>query len=232
MTTPAAPAKATPENPRTQANLQILGRLAEVGLDIAMALERQAKAAVAEAAPGDPSIDLDAMALGYARVSRAVRMCILLQARLIEGPQASAGGRKAMERRSLEADEHRETTRGVIEAAIEAEFGEGETAERLRAECAERLDAEPWDRMLERPVEEVLAGICGDLGLNWPLYRSHPWVRCAVQGYDAVERMRNGTFELFWHDRNGRWMSADTFEGAAEWNALHRPSDGPSADSS
>jgi len=191
----------------------MLGRLAEAGLEIAMALERRAKAAEPEEGAGDPSIDLDAVALGYSRVSRAVRLCILLQSRLIEGPEKSAKAKGPQpDPAKLKAD-----VLDVMEQVAEAVHGEGDGAERLKAECAERLDSEPWDALMDRPIEDILADICGGLGIDWPLYRTHPWVHHVLQQQDSARFWAEGRYELIWGDRDGKPMYANTFEGHAEW---------------
>src|ERR1700754_5120523 len=67
----------TPSDPVHDRQLQILGELAEIGLEVARAVG---------AAPG-PAGDL---ALAYARVSRAVRLPLMLQSQLIEDAAADA----------------------------------------------------------------------------------------------------------------------------------------------
>lgn len=69
-----------------QRQLAVLGRLAEAGLNIALAVERQATAAepATEAEPADTvQVVQGDVALAYGRVSRAVRLTIALQARLV-----------------------------------------------------------------------------------------------------------------------------------------------------
>src|SRR4051794_986315 len=71
----------------TQRQLAVLGRLAEAGLNVALAVERQALAAEA-ASPEAVQAPLPDLALAYGRVSRAVRLTIALQARLLTELQA------------------------------------------------------------------------------------------------------------------------------------------------
>ena len=75
--------------------LWVLGRLAEAGLNVALAIEQQATAAAeapdaAEPAPTpEPGRVVQGdVALAYARASRAVRLTVALQARLIKDLQA------------------------------------------------------------------------------------------------------------------------------------------------
>src|SRR4051794_27850697 len=75
--------------------LAVLGRLAEVGLNIALAVERQVMAletgAAEEGSPraGSPEAVqvVQGLALAYGRVSRAVRLTLALQSRLMKDLQ-------------------------------------------------------------------------------------------------------------------------------------------------
>jgi hypothetical protein len=75
-----APAGGAPDwaRPLVERLLHVLGELAELGLGVARAVECRARAA----GPGK-DIDLNGLSLAYDRVSRAVRMTIALQSRLI-----------------------------------------------------------------------------------------------------------------------------------------------------
>src|ERR1700761_2821340 len=64
---------------RIERQLEMLGELAELGLEVAQIVERRAKAVDA----GTSDADLQGVAMAYARVARAVRMTLLLQSRLI-----------------------------------------------------------------------------------------------------------------------------------------------------
>jgi hypothetical protein len=77
--------------------LLLLGRLAEAGLEVALACERQAKAAE----PGTGA-DLEGLARAYARACGRVRQAVMLQSRLVKaareaGSEAEAGARAAAE---------------------------------------------------------------------------------------------------------------------------------------
>src|ERR1700710_127081 len=97
MSATALPSEARPTpvaadwaQPMVEHQLQMLGRLAEAGLEIAVALEAQAK--------GGPAVVEGDIAMAYNRVARAVRQTIMLQSRLIEALQereTARAGRKA-----------------------------------------------------------------------------------------------------------------------------------------
>jgi hypothetical protein len=139
--------------PRVERQLQILDRLAEAGLEIALALEAQAK--------GGEAVVQGDVAMAFNRVARAVRQTIMLQSRLIEAAQdrkRAASGRRAAARASAAR---------LVRDAIEEEAGaDKERAERLAGEAAERLEREDFGDLLERPFGEVVAGLCRDLGLS------------------------------------------------------------------
>ncbi len=121
----------------------------------------EADRAAAAAAEGRQTVvaRAEAVAAAFARVSRSVRLTVLLAERIDRG---WARGRVADERQAMV---RRQVARGVGEAI--GREAEGERAERLReglAERLERLDAE--DALGERPAEEIIAAICRDLGLD------------------------------------------------------------------
>ena len=146
--------------PVVDRQLQILGRLAEAGLEIAVALEAQAK--------GGEAVVQGDLAMANNRVARAVRQTIMLQSRLIEALQDRE---KAAARASAAR-----IVRGVIE---DEGTSDTERAERLAAEAAERLRDEDFGDLLSRPFAEAVADICKDLGL------SPDWLRLAEDCYAA-----------------------------------------------
>jgi hypothetical protein len=178
----------------------MLDRLAEAGLEIVIALETRAKGAAS--APADDPVDLDAVALGYSRAARAVRLSILLHAKLIadrdDAARAAARQRGTEERAAqAEADDiarrleplyvHKFRIERVVERVAEAEHPDDEEeVDRLIAEAGDRLDDEDlYGDILQRPLGEMVALICRDLGL-------HPdWERLAGEAW-AVEEAEEG----------------------------------------
>jgi hypothetical protein len=186
--------------PMVERQLQVLGRLAEAGLEIAVALEAQAKG-------GEPVAEGD-LAMAYNRVARAVRQTVMLQARLIEALREQAegrAGRKAAARASATR-----LVRGVIGDGDDAlgdddGGGDAERAERLRAEAAERLEREDFGDLLARPFSEVVAGICRDLGLSpdWlTLAEDCAVAEAALRGEAeaAAEPEPSGPLKIRWLD--------------------------------
>ncbi len=101
----------------------------------------------------------EAVAAAFARVSRSIRLTILLAERLDRG-WAQGGGpddRKAMARRQI--------VRGVADA-IAAE-AEGKQAVQLTEALRERLEALDREAGIgDRPTEAIIAEICRSLGLD------------------------------------------------------------------
>jgi hypothetical protein len=170
--------------PRPQ-ELELLGRLAEIGLNIALAVERQATGQLAE---GEPPVAAD-VSLAYERVAKAVRLTILLQSKVI----ADLRHREAMAAHQRRRDEPleeaarqarkaagRERIEWIVARGIETEHDDNETIDRLYQEAVERLDDEDlYGTVLTRPVSEILADICRDLGLSpdWPSLAEEAWAR-------------------------------------------------------
>jgi len=175
--------------PLVEQQLESLGRLAEVGLQIAAGLEAQVKG-------GDQVVQGD-IAMAYARVARAVRQTIMLQSKLIEDLRAQElglAGRKAAARAGAA---------GLIGGVIDDERGSDK--ERLRAEAAERLRQEDFSDFLARPFEEAVAEIVRGLGLtpDWLALAQDCWsVEAALCGKagEGGDRAPTGPIEVRWLD--------------------------------
>lgn len=178
--------------------LWTLGRLAQAGLNIALSLEAQALAAqpgvAAEQGPqpcGRPvaaEVSLDRLppdpadlALAFTRVSRAVRMTVALQARLLKGDQ---GGDRPMackapappppETRSGRARRVATVVRRLVGEAQGDVFDAADLMERAH----ERLsDPDITGDLLDRPFADLVADICRDLGLSpdWAALANEAW---------------------------------------------------------
>jgi hypothetical protein len=157
--------------------LEVLGRLAEVGLQVALAAERQAQA--------DPdAAALQSIALAYSRVSRAVRLTLTLQAKLAKELQ-DAAETEAEEAQVLEPAYRRKfRVERIVERLIKAEHDNDEDIDRLTGEAGERLDDEDlYGDILSKPLGEIVALICKDLGLNpdWAKLAEQHWARAEIE---------------------------------------------------
>ena len=139
--------------PLVEGQVEALDELVEVGLKIARAIARQV-----DDADGEPLsvADLNAAAMAYARVARAVRQTMMLQDRLQSDRKAAAA----------KAADLRARVGRIVRRAIEDGQGDAEQVERLVREAAERLEQERYGDVLVRPIGEIVADICKDLGLS------------------------------------------------------------------
>ncbi len=139
---------------------RVLHELIDMGLDMARLVHGAAKAQVTEAAveveagPGvaDGSVAFD-------RLARAVRRTVALARRLDEPVRRAPDGaprRLAARRQILRA----------VEDVIQREAVDQDEEDGLNGELYERLDAPELDDELDcRPVAEIVADICRDLGI-------------------------------------------------------------------
>ncbi|CAN7482346.1 hypothetical protein LJR225_003334 [Phenylobacterium sp. LjRoot225] len=185
----AAPAGVGLPRALIERQLQVLGRLAEAGLNLALAIERQATTEeAAQVVEGDA-------ALAFARVSRAVRLTLALQSRAIKDLQAldqvAAGQLYAdrcnaeRERRQL-AKQRQDRVQRIVERVIGAEAADAAEVDRLADEACERLEHDDiYGDLTARPVGEIIARVCRDLGL------SPDWSRLAEEAW-AQDEIRSG----------------------------------------
>jgi hypothetical protein len=138
----------------------------------------------AEAADPASHADLHHLAMDFARVSRAVRLCFALQSRLIADFKAPPRARPANDEGDRDEDgdgrieviwsppgpDPRELRKDEIKAAVrdlvEGEALDREEVERLLARAGERLDTDDYLNLFGRPFADIIAQICADLGLS------------------------------------------------------------------
>lgn len=147
--------------------------------------------------------------MAYGRVARAVRQTILLQTRL-QAEQAAAAAR---------AGDVRVRVNRIVRRAIDAEHDGEERAERLAVEAAERLEQERYGDLLTRPVAEIIAVICGDLGLHpdWPdlehdIAAAQAIARGRAGDADAASDDETDSYRLYWLDDDGRPKPAPGYD--------------------
>ena len=184
--------------------IKALGELIGIGLKIARAIERRV-----EEPCGEPRslAELNAAAIAYARVARAVRQTILLRDALQGEQNASAAKTKDLRAR----------VGRIVRRVIEAEHEDAEQVERLASEAAERLEQEDFDALPVRPIREIIADICKDLALHpdWPglaeeLAAVEEIARSILGGGGAPEAAveDTGPWEVYWLDDEGRPIPA------------------------
>ena len=150
---------------RAERHLRVLQELADIGMELARAVKAQAL---------DPQADPAAAAelgLTFSRIARAVRQTVALEARLDRDRQTAAAERA--ERRVRQARDralqNKARVRDLVERAIDAGASDAATAEDLLLDLDERLeDADDLAGFADRPVAEIVARICRDLGVAPP----------------------------------------------------------------
>ncbi|OYX30721.1 MAG: hypothetical protein B7Y99_11285 [Caulobacterales bacterium 32-69-10] len=157
----------------------MLAELAEIGMEMARAAGRRA-CALAES---DEASGLDP-ALSYARAARAVRLTIALQSRLLSDLAALDGAETKA--RAAEAFKRRDRIHRRVETIIEAERADADEAEQLSSDVWERLTDADESAVLDRPIDEVVAQICQDLGLS-PMLAAQAWAAPAFTDADDEE---------------------------------------------
>jgi hypothetical protein len=165
-------------------DLQRLDELADYGRDIARAIAQRVQAAQ----PDQPVAELQAAAMAYARVARAVRLTVMLKARLAGAPaDAQTGSDTEANAADTEAEDVRKfRVERIIERVARARHADDEDeVDRLTTEAAERLDDDDlYGGVLERPMSELIALICRDLDLtlDWSRLAGEAWARQEIAG--------------------------------------------------
>jgi hypothetical protein len=170
-------------------HLQRLDQVIEAGMGMISALAAQVAGTGPQVVEGD-------VALAYSRFSRAVRQGILLQTHLLaepeEKPEREAKASRAkddddremtvtwLEPEQNKREGRRERVAQIVERMARSDGEPEETVERLYNEAAERLEMlDVYGDPAFRPISELVAEICRDLGLNpdWAVLATHPWAQ-------------------------------------------------------
>ena len=166
MTAAATPLEDAPPwaRPLLERQIAMAGQLAEGALELAMAVKDEA---LTPDGGVEPAV-LEGLTRAYARMARSTRLSLMLQDRLIKDLIAFDKGEAPDAGRDDRRDDVERIVRIIVDPQVPAEAGE-----RLVKEAAERLDRETLESaILSRPVRELAAMICKDLGLDpdaWPL---------------------------------------------------------------
>jgi hypothetical protein len=138
--------------------------------------------------PGD-------VALAYARVSRAVRLSLMLQARLIDDMKA-AEAKAADDRKDDDPKARAKLRVDTIVQRVSADQHAGEPVmhEWVLRESPERLnDEDVFGDILERPISESVARLCKQLGLDpdWAELAEELWAVREVESGHVGWPLRN-----------------------------------------
>jgi len=166
------------ERPQTALERQLarLERLAEAGMELVEALVAQAKGSVPKVEGGD-------VGLAFSRVSRAVRMAVLLHQQLIQGGVDPAEAARKAEAERKKAHVGR-AVRIVQRVAKDHCRVKPDMISAYAWEARERLeDDDIYGLVATRPVGELVALICRDLGLqpNWDALEQEAWAQAEIE---------------------------------------------------
>ena len=150
----------------------MLRELADIGMEIARAVQGEVRAraeVVDDEAAEAPKIVAD-LGLAFSRVSRAVRQTLALEERLEEGRLERQRVAKAAEEARSQADgEMAERAAKVKAKLMQLIHPDRERDHRWDDVPWETLNDDPDDDegfVSDRPAADVVAGVCGDLGLK------------------------------------------------------------------
>ncbi|HZZ32023.1 MAG TPA: hypothetical protein VFE10_08510 [Phenylobacterium sp.] len=139
--------------------MRMLAELAEIGMDLAREVRRQA---LDQAAEAPPSAD---QALSFSRIARAVRPTVALEARLAEDRLQGPSGRPILSvAERWRSARRKRQVRAIVGQVIEAEADNDYQHDRLLEDRNERLeDGDEEADFADRPIGELVARICRDL---------------------------------------------------------------------
>ncbi len=149
---------------RAEWRARTLRQLVLIGMDMARMLQDQAR----EIAATDPGVIGPDLSLRFHRISRSVRMSLALDAKLVSGFQAEMKARKAA----------RLTERKALAKEAVSRQVDRDTPDRdLHRERSDRIEREDLEDFAGKPVSEIIAIICADLGIvpDWQAWSLEPW---------------------------------------------------------
>jgi hypothetical protein len=190
-------------NPLLARRLAQLDRLAEAGLEIAEALASQAKGSGPQMVEGD-------VALAYARVSRAVRMAVMLQSRLSDEAERENAPQDP-------AQDHKARVKRIVGRILRTGYDgvRPDEYESCQREVAEYLDDDDaYGDVLSRPISELVAQVCEDLGLepDWESLALEPWALREIESGEVGKPLAERVLPSEQGRTRGSWplAKADT----------------------
>jgi hypothetical protein len=168
-----------PREARAWRRVEMLERLAEMGMQLSMDLCRRVGEGMSK---GEP-LEGAAVALEYSRLARAVRQTQALAARLDQDRDALAkmfaAERAAREKaREDRIEARRRAVRTAIRDAVNRAGGPQRKINLAFEALGERLeDPREDDDFADLPVSTLIARVCADIGVtpDWDLWKNEPW---------------------------------------------------------
>lgn len=154
---------------RAQHRFEVLRELTDIGMELARDVRRQALG------PAEPEAQPIDYSLRFGRIARAVRQTLALQERF--DSEHRARREKIEKERAVDAGVRGLFRKNKVEEIVERVLENESDSERLIETLNERLeDAEDAD-FADRPLGELVAGICRDLGvaIDWRVWDDEAW---------------------------------------------------------
>ena len=149
---------------RAEWRARTLRQLVAIGMDMARMLQDQAR----DAQGSDPGVIGPDLSLRFHRISRSIRMSLALDAKLIAGFQAQMKERKAAVLTQRKA---------LAKEAVSRQVDRDTPDRDLHRERSDRIEREDLEDFSDKPVSEIIAIICKDLGItpDWQAWSLEPW---------------------------------------------------------
>jgi len=148
----------------------MLRELADIGMEIARAVQGEVRAQAETAVETEAPKIVAELGLAFSRVSRAVRQTLALEARLEDDRlERQRAAKEAEEARSQADGEMAERAAKVKAKLMQLLYPDRERDHRWDDEGWETLNDGPDDDegfVADRPAADVVAGVCGDLGIE------------------------------------------------------------------
>jgi hypothetical protein len=151
----------------------MLRELADIGMEMARALQSEVRArAEAEEEAGEAPKSVAELGLAFSRVSRAVRQTLALEARLEDDRLARERAAEAAEDAQSQSNSEMSERAAKVKAKLmQLLHPDRERDHRWDDDWFEDLNDDPDDErgegfVSDRPAADVVAGVCGDLGIE------------------------------------------------------------------
>ena len=149
---------------RAEWRARTLRQLVAIGMDMARMLQDQAR----EASACDPGVIGPDLSLRFHRISRSIRMSLALDDKLADGFQD-----RAKERKAAQLTERKALAKEAVSRQVDRDTPDRD----LHRERSDRIEREDLEDFSDKPVSEIIAIICADLGItpDWQAWSLEPW---------------------------------------------------------
>ena len=149
---------------RAEWRARTLRQLVLIGMDMARMLQDQAR----DLQGSDPGVIGPDLSLRFHRISRSVRMSLALDAKLVSGFQA-----EMRERKAAQLTERKALAKEAVSRQVDRDTPDRD----LHRERSDRIEREDLEDFAGKPVSEIIAIICADLGIvpDWQAWSLEPW---------------------------------------------------------